>query len=126
MKVFIASLLILIVMIAGGVAGDIYLQTVSADINAFTDRIDRAAEEEDFETVQSVYGELIKYWDKNEILLTALVDHAHTVEIEKSMKEMEMSLAAKEGTEVLLSSAKVRMEITSIAENEHFHLKNIL
>lgn len=73
MKVFIASLLILIVMIAGGVAGDIYLQTVSADINAFTDRIDRAAEEEDFETVQSVYGELIKYWDKNEVLLTALV-----------------------------------------------------
>ncbi len=126
MKVFIASLLILVLMIAGGVACDLYLQSVAGEVNAYADRIDEAAGLGDFTAVRSAYEELQQYWKKNERYLTALVDHAHTVEIDKSLKELEMGLAVEEEVEVMLSSARVRMEITSIANDEHLHIKNIL
>lgn len=126
MKVFIASLLILVLMIAGGVACDFYLQSVAGEMNTYADQIDEAAELGDFTAVRSAYEELQQYWDDNVKYLTALVDHAHTVEIDKSLKELEMGLAVEEEVEVMLSSARVRMEITSIANDEHLHIKNIL
>ena len=126
MKVFIAALLILLLLIGGGIAADLYLHTLSEDIANFADRIDQAAQAEDFDTVRAVYQEMQTYWDANEMPLTALVDHAHTVEIDKSLKELEMSMAVEADTEILLSCAKVRMEVKSIANDEHFHIKNIL
>ena len=126
MKVFIASLLILVLMIAGGVACDFYLQSVAGEMNTSADQIDEAAELGDFTAVRSAYEDLQQYWDDNVKYLTALVDHAHTVEIDKSLKELEMGLAVEEEVEVMLSSARVRMEITSIANDEHLHIKNIL
>ncbi len=126
MKVFVASLLILALMIAGGAAGDMYLQSVADEMNTYADQIDQAAEQEDYERVRAVYQQLQQYWDDNIRYLTALVDHAHTVEIDKSLKELEMGLAVEEDVEILLSSARVRMEITSIANDEHLHIKNIL
>lgn len=126
MKVFIASLLILVLMIAGGVACDFYLQSVAGEMNTYADQIDEAAELGDFTAVRSAYEDLQQYWDDNVKYLTALVDHAHTVEIDKSLKELEMGLAVEEEVEVMLSSARVRMEITSIANDEHLHIKNIL
>ena len=126
MKVFIASLLILVLMIAGGVACDFYLQSVAGEMNTYADQIDKAAELGDFTAVRSAYEDLQQYWDDNVKYLTALVDHAHTVEIDKSLKELEMGLAVEEEVEVMLSSARVRMEITSIANDEHLHIKNIL
>ncbi len=126
MKVFVASLLILALMIAGGAAGDMYLQSVADEMNTYADQIDQAAEQEDYERVRAVYQQLQQYWDDHIRYLTALVDHAHTVEIDKSLKELEMGLAVEEDVEILLSSARVRMEITSIANDEHLHIKNIL
>lgn len=126
MKVFIASLLILVLMIAGGVACDFYLQSVGWRDEHYADQIDEAAELGDFTAVRSAYEDLQQYWDDNVKYLTALVDHAHTVEIDKSLKELEMGLAVEEEVEVMLSSARVRMEITSIANDEHLHIKNIL
>lgn len=126
MKVFVASLLILALMIAGGAVGDMYLQSVADEMNTYADQIDQAAEQEDYERVRAVYQQLQQYWDDNIRYLTALVDHAHTVEIDKSLKELEMGLAVEEDVEILLSNARVRMEITSIANDEHLHIKNIL
>lgn len=126
MKVFVASLLILALMIAGGAAGDMYLQSVADEMNTYADQIDQAAEQEDYERVRAVYQQLQQYWDDNVRYLTALIDHAHTVEIDKSLKELEMGLAVEEDVEILLSNARVRMEITSIANDEHLHIKNIL
>ena len=82
MKVFIASLLILVLMIAGGVACDFYLQSVAGEMNTYADQIDEAAELGDFTAVRSAYEDLQQYWDDNVKYLTALVDHAHTVEID--------------------------------------------
>lgn len=126
MKVFIASLLILALLIAGGIAADIYLCSIADDMSGFADMVDSAAFGGNFDGIREAYTQMMQYWDKNEKFLSALIDHSHTVEVGKALKELEVSLKAQEEMEILLANAKVRTEVESISNDEHFHLKNIL
>lgn len=126
MKVFIISIAIISVMISGGIGSSIYINNVAEDIEEYSVRMSKAALDEKYDELEKIYSDMQTYWEKKKRNLAALVDHAHISEVDKAMSEIEIAIKAQENIEVLLSMARAKTTLSSVAQNECFNVNNLL
>ncbi len=126
MKVFIISIAIISVMISGGIGSSIYINNVAKDIEEYSVRMSKAALDEKYDELEKIYSDMQTYWEKKKRNLAALVDHAHISEVDKAMSEIEIAIKAQENIEVLLSMARAKTTLSSVAQNECFNVNNLL
>lgn len=126
MRAFVAAFVILAVLIGIGIGSDIFLGMVEKNMDIYHQRIEEAAENEDFNNMREAYEGWSQYWNSRKGFLAALVDHAHTIEIEKALSELEASIRERDVTEVRLAGARIKISMQAISDNERFHLGNIL
>lgn len=126
MKVFIISIAIISVVISGGIGSSIYINNVAEDIEGYSVRMSKAALDEKYDELEKIYSDMQTYWEKKKRNLAALVDHAHISEVDKAMSEIEIAIKAQENIEVLLSMARAKTTLSSVAQNECFNVNNLL
>ncbi len=126
MRAVIISITILAVMIAALIMGETFLADVSQGIVSSCDKICDAAFDEQFNMAYDEYENLKNYWTKKKNVITAIIDHSYSDEIEKSLDELEVSIISNDSIETLLACARIESTIIAVSENEHFHLNNIL
>ena len=119
-----ASILILALTVSGGIWADFYLNSVAKDIEKYCQTFSQT-EEESGEVHKKIYNEMNEYWQKKKRTLSAIIDHSHIGEIDKSLSEMEAAIDEQEYGEMFLSLARVKTTIKTVALNEHFQFSNI-
>lgn len=126
MKTFIISLVILALIIAGGVFYGKVLEGVKDEIVAQAEKVYDAIYQKDIERAYVETENLRQLWERKKRLLSAFVDHAHLDLVDTSMQELEQGLFCEEFADAALGSAKVKMQMEDIAQNERVKLANIL
>ena len=126
MRAVIVSVVILVVMITGLIIGETFLEGVANGIDDSCDKICDVAFNEEFNVAYDEYMKLKNYWMKKKNAITAIIDHAYSDEIDKSLKELEVSIMSNDSMEALLACARIKTTIKAVSQNEHFHLNNIL
>ncbi|MBE7027198.1 MAG: DUF4363 family protein [Ruminococcaceae bacterium] len=125
MKIFLSSLLILVLTITGGVMADSYLSNVAKEIDEYCKTISELPQESE-EVYKKAYNEMNEYWQNKKKTLSVIIDHAYIGDIDKALSEMEAAINTDEHGEMFLSLARIKTTIDMVAQNEHFHLNSIL
>lgn len=126
MRLFVVSILILLLMVALGTGGDMYLTRVARDVGECVSEIEKYTNERDYQGAGEVFLYLERYWNKNAAWLAMLVDHVHIDEVSRELCELGAVISVGENTEIFMVCARLAETAQNIADNEHFCPENIL
>lgn len=106
--------------------GNLYfLDKQSTDLNSYIDPIYQAIDDDDMETAQKYYDELVKAWQKYEVYWHIAVEHSELEKIENNLVELASCIKSRNNKDALTAVALLRFNILHIPQMERVSIENL-
>lgn len=126
MKTFIASILVMVLMLTGFGIYIYYLTNTTEELVALINTISDLAKDENWEDCNSKVDNLMELWNRHEKVLCSFTDHGDLDEVKRSMNELKESARYNDSQDTVMYSSVLLVLIDRLTENELPTLENIL
>ena len=126
MKTFIASILVMVLMLTGFGIYIYYLTNTAEELVALINTISDLAKDENWEDCNSKVDNLMELWNRHEKVLCAFTDHGDLDEVKRSMNDLKESARYNDSQDTVMYSSVLLVLIDRLTENELPTLENIL
>ena len=126
MKTFIASILVMVLMLTGFGVYIYYLTDTTEELVTLVNNVSDLAKDEKWEECNGKVDNLMELWDRHEKILCAFTDHGDLDEVKRSMNELKESARFSDSQDTVMYSSVLLVLIDRLTENELPTLENIL
>lgn len=126
MKTFIASILVMVLMLTGFGVYIYYLTDITGELVSLINTVSDLAKEENWEECNDKVDNLMELWDRHEKVLCSFTDHGDLDEVKRSMNELKESARYNDPQDTVMYSSVLLVLIDRLTENELPTLENIL
>lgn len=126
MKTFLASMLVLVILISGVLTYSSYLIKTEKELMFNIDEISDCVNREDWICADEKTKVLIEKWEKHEVILAMFNDHEDLDEIRLSIGDLKESISHSDVEHTAKAITEFKILLERLRKNESLSLENIL
>lgn len=126
MRSVAAAAVVAVVLVLGAVGYGIYVDNTAKLLSDYTEAIESAVLQEDFDSVKRQAQELMSVVDKKKEILGAIADHEEIYEIQRILAKLICYAEQSDTSEMYATCAEVQMLINRLSGNSSPAIFNIL
>ena len=126
MSRFVTSMVIFLLLIAGGIASVIYINHDASDLQKQLDQLIAVADSGDSSEAKDLAEKFTQNWDKAEQSIVMLVRHHSVDEVTKYAARLPVYAAYGQKTELIAEAKQIQAILEHIRSDERPTLHNIL
>jgi len=126
MKMFIASLIILAVIIGGGVWHACTIETLTSEMLLCCERLEEAALSSDYTAALGAADRMCDIWSASKPLMSIFSEHLQLMDIDLLIAQIRQYALCHESSEIHTAGAVLREHLKEIAEADRISWGNVL